>query len=632
MKRLAAIVLTTVMIFFGGVFRISGLSQYQNPSYNMELEDDFDISDFRNNTYRRKLDNWLETYEYSNLEELTLSLDDFADINPGLVFTPDASYENNDTITLSKNDSLVFEVDVEETGLYEIGFDFLMPEEFFTIPTMEITVNDQILYNELRELEMDVSWQVVPLPETEKYNRYGNELLPKSESVSSWKKYYLSDFYALSDGNFQFLLNAGNNEIKLTAQNLDIKIGNLYIKGKEELPAYSDYQAENKDILSNSEGEILTVQGESFVYKNDLEIKSSYYKESAMTPYTYKNTVLNQLDGNSMSRGGTKVTYEFTVTESGYYKIAFKTLQNQNLGISVGKNIYLDGEIPFKELKGYLFESSRKWVNNTLGNEEEDFLFFLSEGSHSLSIESTVIQYEDYIDELNLIMDNISSISLLVKTITGGNNSDTVDWDILKYIPDLVERLEAYATRLETIFDEIDEIDQGVSGAGEVSTLNVAAKQLRRIADNPNRIGSKLQEFSEGSGSAYQLIGNAISYMMAQPLSIDVIYLYNDVELPKANGSFFRKLWDGIRGFFYSFFDTRYNDNDVDEDTLEVWVGQSTLYLDIIQSMIDQDFTKETGIKVKASIMNNVQKIVLSNATNDNPDAVLAIDNWNPYP
>ncbi|MFA7075773.1 MAG: extracellular solute-binding protein, partial [Candidatus Izemoplasmatales bacterium] len=141
----------------------------------------------------------------------------------------------------------------------------------------------------------------------------------------------------------------------------------------------------------------------------------------------------------------------------------------------------------------------------------------------------------------------------------------------------------------------------------------------------------KLPEFSEGSGSAYQLIGNGISYLMSQSLSIDCFYIYNDVDLPKPTGSFLRKIWDGIRGFIYSFFDTRYNDNDVDSDTLEVWVGQSSLYLDIIQSMIDQDFTAKTGIKVKGSIMNNVQKIVLSNATDDNPDAVLALDNWNPY-
>ncbi|MDD4070451.1 MAG: extracellular solute-binding protein, partial [Candidatus Izemoplasmatales bacterium] len=632
MKRFTLLLMIITTIFFGGVFRISALSQYQIYDKSNDLDDTFDISDFRNSTYQRKLNEWLEIYDYVDMDEKTYALDKFINLNPDIDIVQSEDYDNNYQVLLENSDKLVVEITVDETGLYEIGFDFLMPEVFYTIPTIEVSINDEILYNELNEVEMDVLWEVLPLAEEERYNRYGNELLPKAESISNkMEKFYLSDYLSLTNGNYQFLLEEGVNKIQLKALNLSLVIGQIYLQGKNSLKTYDEYQEEVKDALSNEVDEALVIQGENFKYKNDLEIKSSYYKESAMTPYSYKNTVLNQLDGPSMSRGGSKVVYEFEVFESGYYRIAFKKLQNQNLGLAVGKNIYLDGVIPFEELSGYLFSSSRSWENTTLGKDDEDFWFYLDEGKHTLSLESTVVPYAEFIDELNMIMDNISSISLMVKTITGGNNSDTVDWDILKYIPDLVERLNIYADRLEEIYDEIDEMDTGVSGAGETSTLNVAAKQLRRIAKNPNKIGSKLQEFSEGSGSAYQLIGNAISYMMQQPLSIDCIYVYQDQDLPKATGSFFRKLWDGIKGFFYSFFDTRYNDNDVDEDTLEVWVGQSTLYLDIIQSMIDQDFTKDTGIKVKASIMNNVQKIVLSNATDDNPDAVLAIDNWNPY-
>ncbi len=211
------------------------------------------------------------------------------------------------------------------------------------------------------------------------------------------------------------------------------------------------------------------------------------------------------------------------------------------------------------------------------------------------------------------------------------NADDAIDWNILKYIPDLEETLLAYAVELETLYDELNAMDDGLSSAPEISTLNVAAKQLRRVAKAPNKIGSKLAEFSEGSGSAYQLVGTAVAALLSQPLSVDQIYLYNGVDLPQPTGSFFTKVWHAILSFFYSFFDARYNDTDVDADTLEVWVGQSSLYLDIIQSMIDQDFTPVTGIKVKCSILSSGSKIVLSNATDDNPDVVLSIDDWTPY-
>ncbi|HOW38069.1 MAG TPA: extracellular solute-binding protein, partial [Bacillota bacterium] len=351
----------------------------------------------------------------------------------------------------------------------------------------------------------------------------------------------------------------------------------------------------------------------------------------AMTPYSYKTTVLNQLDGGSMTRGGMQVTYRFSVAKAGYYQIALKALQDGNLGVSSGKTFRLDGKIPFAELESYRFASARNWRNVVLGTEDGAFQFYLSEGEHTLTIESTVAHQTATIDRLNRIMDEINAISLLVQTITGGNADDAVDWDILKYIPDLQTKLLAFADELEVIYDELDAQDVLLDTAPQVSTLNVAAKQLRRVAKVPNRIGSKLDEFSEGSGSAYQLIGNAVSSLLSQPLSVDCIYVYQNVNLPKPMGSFFRRIWDAIRSFFYSFFDIRYNDIKVEEGTLEVWIQSSNLYLDIIQNMIDRQFTAQTGVKVQCSILTNTSKIVMSHATGDNPDVILGIDDWVPY-
>lgn len=631
MKKLLAFLSLSMLLTLIGIHRIAYVSSmiYDTEEVDVDIEDTYDMSAFRNATYYRKLNTWLKTYNYISLEEQTILISTFKNANPNVDFMTSSEY-TNDVASLDNGEEITLEVNVSETGLYEIGFDFFMPEAYYTIPSVQILINDASQYNEMDDLELEVLWEIVPLEEALRYNRYGNELLPKSESIQSWQKYYADDYNGYSIDNYKFLLNSGNNSITIRALNLPIYIGNLYVKGHESLIDYDTYLSSTNDLPSNTEGEIITIQGESFTTKNDLEIKSSYYKETAMTPYSYKNTVLNQLDGGSMSRGGTLVTYEFDVDKTGYYQIAFKALKNANTGVAAGKNIYIDGEILFSELSALTFDTMKKWTNVTLGGEAE-YRFYLTEGHHTISIESTVSQYMEAIDELNTIMDEISSISLLVQTITGGNSDDAIDWDILKYIPTLEADLLSYAEKLESIYETLSLFDEGTTSAAEISTLNVAAKQLRRVAKTPNRIGSKLAEFSEGSGSAYQLIGNAIAALLSQPLNIDAIYIYNDVTLPKPNGSFFSRIWDGIRSFFYSFFDTRYNDAAIEEGTLEVWVGQSSLYLDILQSMIDQDFTTETGIKVKASILSNTSKIVLSNATNDNPDVVLSIDNWNPY-
>jgi ABC-type glycerol-3-phosphate transport system substrate-binding protein len=585
---------------------------------------------FRNQNYYRVLTNWQQTSSRVSLDEVRIPLVDQIAANPDTVFETDTDDYGTQVAVLPKGSSVEYQVSVSETGLYEIGLDFIVVSDFYTVPLVSFEVNGAPLFNEASSMELGVTWKVVPLAEEDRYNRYGNELLPSAISVREWNKYYFDDYNNQTSGNYVFLLEAGSNTLRFTAINLAIKLGDLYLKGTEEVADYAAYRSQTQGLESYSDGEIITIQGESFIEKSDLEIKSSYYKESAMTPYAYRHSVLNQLDGSSMSRGGSEVKYQFSVAKTGYYQLAFKNLQSSNPGIAVGKRIMIDGELLFSEMDEVLFPTAKKWNVLTIG-EEEDYWFYLTEGEHTLSFASTLSHLTPMINQLYTIMDQINDIGLRVQTITGGNPDDALDWNLLKYLPNLTEDLLLFADQCEAIYETINALDTGMSSSPQTSTLLVASKQLRRLARTPNKLGSRLMEFSEGSGSSYQLIGNAIGAMMNQPLSIDAFYFYNDVALPRPTGSFFVRLWHGIKAFFYSFFDTRYNQRDVGENTLEVWVGQSSLYLDIIQSMIDREFTRDTGIEVKCSILSDASKIILSNATQDNPDVVLSLDTWVPY-
>jgi len=592
---------------------------------------EFSPSDFRNQNYVRKLATWRRDYDEISLEETTSDWDDFRELNPTLNFRTEPDYSEDTVVRLAQNDVAIIAVEVPETGLYELGFDFRMPEPFYTIPTISLKVNGETLFNESSSLELEVAWEVEPLPEEKRYNRYGNEMLPRAISMQAWNRYIFDDYNSRTAGPYLFLLQAGENMLEFRAENLSIDIGSVIVRGASEHLDYATYLAQHPKDYTATSGEMILIQGQDFSVKNDLEIKSSYYKDSAMTPYAYKHTVLNQLDGGSMSRGGSRVTYLFQVEKSGLYHLGLKVLHQSNPGIVAGKTFYVDGEIPFKEWENVTFDTNKNWENVVLGANGEPDWVYLTAGSHTLTIESSAAHMSDLIDRLQTIMDHINRIGLKVQTITGGNPSDALDWNILKYLPYLQEDLLGYADELEAIYQAIEEQDQGLKTSPQASALNVAAKQLRRVSKTPNKLGSKLPEFSEGSGSAYQLIGNVIGNLLNQPLSIDQIYLFNECVLPDPRASFFVRLWDGIKSFFYSFFDTRYNQTVIDEDTLEVWVGQSSLYLDIIQSMIDQGFTKETGIKVKCSVLADNSKIILANATSDNPDVVLSIDTWVPY-
>lgn len=623
-----------IFAFLSVVYGIKNDVTVSASSSDDETEEDsttaYDQSIYRDETFYRTYLRWLEEgYEIvaMNSEE-EFSISSVQDME---TYTKQ-TVSDRDFLSVAEGSTITYLVNTDETGLYEIGLEYYLPDEFYTNPELEIEINGENQFSEMSAITLEVEWYLTEREEDNRYNRYGDEMLPYSNALIEIYKNYLEDENESYSTNYKFLLTEGENIITITSSTHDIYFGSLFLNNEKENISYSSYSLSN---ASSSAGEIITIEAEDFSLKNSLSIKQSYYKDPSITPFEYKNSVLNILDGSSMSEGGSSVTYNFSVEKTGYYTMCFKYLHDDNLGVVSAKNIYIDGSIPYQELENYEFSTSRKWVNEYLSDENGEYLqIYLTAGSHTLTIESSLSYNEVYLDELNAIMDWINSTGLNVKVITGGETSSIITQYITKYLPTLSEDLLYYAERLTAIYDELNALDDGITNSSpELTCLNVAAKQLIKLAKNPNRINSKLNLFSDGSGSAYQLIGDAITALSNSSLDIDKIYFVGEGtdtdSIPKATSNFFVRLWTSIKSFFYSFSDERYKlKNSDDEETLNVWVEQSSLYADIIQNMADSE---DFGFKVKINVLPSVSKLVLSHSTGDNPDVVLSIDTWEPY-
>lgn len=588
------------------------------------------LGSFRKTAYYNTYNTWKQSYKIVDLkEELSFQINEETKINNPLInFTVEDSIS---IAEINKDESISMVINVPTTGLYELGLSFKASHNFTNSPNVGIKINGETPFNEISDIALEVSWSLQERAEEKKYNRYGNELLPYSVSENIWYKHYFNDVNSRYVNPYKVLLNEGNNTITITNYSTKILIKELHLNNIKEKDSYEDYLKiySNESIVN----ELITINAEDIKNKNDIEIKAGHYKDPSMSPAAYKNTVLNILDGSSTSRGGAKATYQFNVKKNGLYRISFKYLQNSLNGLTTSKAIYIDGIIPFKEFEVYQFPETDKWTNHTLNYQNKPYYIYLSEGSHTLGIETTTAHYNAYIEELYMIMDEINNLGLTITSYTASSSNQYTDWNILELIPSLVDDLNNYAKRIDVVYDEINKFSPSSKEASEISTLKIASKQLRRLTKHPNKIHLKLSELNSGSGSAYQLIGNAIGILLSQPMSIDSIYLSgDDVKLPKPRANFFVRAWFKIKSFVYSFFDERYKiEADNEDEILEVWVAQSNLYLDIIQSMVDDEFTSETGIDVKISILPSSQKIILNNATKTNPDVVLSIDSWEPY-
>ena len=599
---------------------------------NAKEDKDVDTASFRETAYYQTLNRLTKKYEMPKLneKEFSASSDLIKATNPTIEYD---SNEEGEFAKVGINDSFEMVINVTKTGLYHIGMMYRLATSFDDEPYIEIKVNDEIPYNEASELPLEVMWELEVREEEKRYNSYGNELLPYSVSLDKAYKFYFDDVNGRYSEPYYFLLKAGNNTITIKSLTHELEIEKFFVKGKEEIDSYASYIG--KVTNTNKANGYLTIQGETFKTKNDIEIKSSYYKDPKMTPSAYKNTVLNMVDGSSSSRGGTSYSYEVEVEESGLYALTFKYLQNSLKGLNAMKNIYIDGKIPFEEFIGVRFPESQRWSNITISNDDGEpyYLYFEKGRKYTITIETSLALYNEYIQELYSVMDGINNLGLLISSITGSSSNAYNDWNILKYIPDLIEKLESYADRVDSVYDAINEMNPNSKEASEIQTLHNASKLLRKLCKRPNRIHLKLNQLNSGSGSSYQLIGNAIGTLLNQPVSFDAMYLSDgSTKLPRANSNIFERFWFNIKSFFYSFFDTRYKVSaNANDDVLEVWIAQSTLYLDILQNMVDDEYTAKTGQKVKLSILPSTQKIVLNNATKTNPDLVLSIDSWEPY-
>ena len=602
-------------------------------SFYVKAEDKpIDTSSFRSSAYYQTLNRLSNSYDRVTLEEIEFPVDDteIRALNPDIVFK-----ENEEGIAALVEVDQCFNmiVNAPSEGLYHIGMMYRLVNSFDDEPYVEVKVNDEVPYNEASELPLEVMWELEEREEAKRYNSFGNELLPYSVSIDDAYKYYFDDVNSRYIEPYYFYLKSGNNKITITTFDQDLEIEKFFLKGQEEIVDYKTYIKDYETAPKTDK--ILTIQAESFKYKNDIEIKSSYYKDPGMTPSAYKNTVLNMVDGSSSSRGGTTYSYVVKVEETGLYNITFKYLQNSLKGLNAMKNIYVDGKIPFRELVGFAFPETQKWRNYSLASSDGEpyYLYFEAGREYVITLETSLVKYNDYIQELYSVMDGINSLGLLISSITGSSTNAFNDWNILKYIPDLVEQLESFAERVDAVYDAINDMNKEAREASEIQTLHNASKLLRKLCTRPNRIHLKLNQLNSGSGSSYQLIGNAIGTLLSQPIDFDCMYLSNGmVKLPKARSNIFSKIWFSLKSFFYSFFDKRYKiTGDANDDVLEVWIAQSRLYLDILQNMVDDEFTSKTGQKVKISLLPSSQKIVLNNATKTNPDLVLSIDSWEPY-
>lgn len=507
----------------------------------------------------------------------------------------------------------------EEAGSYALLLTYRTERDVTLRSVMGVSVDGEECLTQMVSVWRD---------ETKEYgeDRYGNQLAPSQITENSPVTDYVSDQSGISARPYEFELAAGDHTLTISSEDIGVTVSGVKFVKQEELPSYEAYAADFSGAQAGSD--CIVIEGEDYSVKSDSSIRAGSVRMSALSPYDYSRRLLNVLDGASYDTVGQKVQYSFTVETAGLYQIAFHYQQDGKEGIPVYQNVRIDGRTLFGEMQSVPFAyTGVKFGNAYLEADGEPAAVYLEAGQHTILLEADGTPVQEAVARLETVMNRLSEIGLEIKKLAGTQADSNRTWDVESYLPGVIQEISDSETELREVYDLLGTLQEKQPAAA--LEIRQAANNLEQILSEPDKIPGKLSLLSEGSGSATQLLADQIDKLKSQNLTLDAIYIQGGEADYRVNESFLQGIVDDVKRFFHALFLDE--NTGEDDDVLEVWINRPLQYMEVLQTMADTEFTAETGIEVRFTLMSSEQRIILSNSTDLAPDVVMGLATNTPF-
>lgn len=463
-------------------------------------------------------------------------------------------------------------------------------------------------------------------------DRYGNELYPKQVCLEEYIWNPLLDNSSKNKDNIIVDLKDGSHTFTITAENQDLWISGLTLADPEVTPTYKEYKEEYKDKQKASG--LYVAEGEKYSVKSDSYIRASSVNNAALIPYDTYDNKINVLDGSTWDNAGQKIAWEIEVESDGLYQLGMRYSLTNNADKNSYRTLEIDGKIPFAECERMSVTSSGNGYENYVFSNEEGtaYEFYLEKGKHLISMTVEMGDLKDIYYQIQSKMEEINTLGSSLQKLTAGVTDENRTWDMEEYMPGTVETLLQYAKDIREIYENLKKLNKD-NKASYASSLLYAAESLEKLADEPEQIPNRTNLLSIGDSSASKYLGVVMSNLTSLPITIDRIYLFNNAELPKASVSVIRTISEGTKSFISSFdsSDKSYAADFNNDDQLKVWINRPVQYVQVLQQLLDEEYNAEHGTDIKLSIMPSEQKLILANASGNNPDVVLSTAYTTPF-
>lgn len=543
-------------------------------------------------------------------------------------FTTDYGYVGNSgddgAVVIKERGTVELELEVPESAIYYMNFDYLADSDSILPVELGIMVNGDYPFYEMRQQVLESLWVS---DGEKKYDSYGNEVVGIPDKVYDWQNKYVMDSTYRYSEPLGIELKAGKNTLTMTLGEGTLLLGDITLTGKKNIAEYSGSEEATGDGF-------IEIQAEEFAYRNDSSIHATCEYDPDLYPYQAGNRIMNTVDSTSFSEGGQEIAYEFEVKKAGNYYLAFHYSQGNKADFPVFMNIRIDGELPNSLFQNHAFAYEKSYEMYTLVDADGNKVSVpLSEGIHTISMQISMEPLREALETIESIMGKVNDLSLEVTKVAGTNKDKYRDFSLESYIPGIGDTMTGWADELANVMEKAKVYNPDKKKIAAFSSVSIAENQLRSLAKKPDELIYRIDELATSTSSVNQHLANLIDSLNGNDFSLDSIYFYQEdagKQLPK-DKNLFVKLWLGIVRFFTSFGKQAYSSSNTNPEHLQVSVNRSRQHLEIMQQMITEQFTPQTGIKVDLSLMPDQTKLVLANASGDSPDVATGVNYSIPF-
>ena len=541
-------------------------------------------------------------------------------------FEGDATAQDEGVLTLDESE-VTWKVNVAQGGLYNIRLDYLTTESRGTDIEREILINGELPFTGASTLTFSRLW--TDGGEVRKDNQ-GNDIRPSQKEIYDRQTAYCKDDMGYQTEPYAFHFEEGENTITLRAVNEPVVICGITLTPIVKAADYTDYAAAQPEVTMTDEGKnySLTIQGESAPLRSAPSLYARYDRSSSQTvPYSVTNTVLNYIGGDPWTYPGNWIEWPFEVPEDGYYNISIKARQMYQRGALSARSVYIDGEIPFKEMETVTFGYNTSWEMRTLSDADGNpYRFFLKKGAHTIRMEVTMGEMGPVLKEVEDSVYRLNQIYRKLLVLTGASPDRFRDYKLNEVYPEVIEAMDLESKRLYKIVDDV------VATTGEKSDRIAAAQtlavQLEQFVETNERITESFSNFKDNITS----LGSAMQNMAESKLDVDLIMITGEnAKVPEVRESFLTSALHEIRSCVSSFFvdynslGDKYDAND--DDVLDIWITTGRDQSTVLKTIVDDTFTANSGIKVNIKLV-QADAILTAVVAGNGPDIVLSVSNW----